>query len=73
MFLNKAKVGKNYKLLAIPSSIKADLIRLGFCEGDLVECIARIPAGPVVLQKALQETAIGNKHAQQIEVEEASA
>lgn len=66
MWLNQVKSGEKISLEQIPSEIKADLIRLGLCEGDSLKCISRIPGGPVVLLKDLQEIAIGNNYAKQI-------
>ncbi len=68
MQLNQAKRGEKILLNFIPANIKADLIRMGLCEGDKLECLAKIPGGPVVLLKDLQEIAIGNSYAQTIQV-----
>ncbi|MDD9899253.1 MAG: ferrous iron transport protein A [Candidatus Melainabacteria bacterium] len=69
MLLNQAKTGQCLKILKLPSELKAKLIRIGICEGDQVCCASKIPAGPVVLLKDLQEIAIGDKQAAQIKVE----
>ncbi len=69
MILNKLKAGDHCVLLKIPDEIRVDLIRLGFCEGDKVLCVANLPLGPVVLQKGLQETAIGNEYCKHILVQ----
>ncbi len=70
MILNSLKSGQTCTLIKIPDAIRSDLIRLGFCEGDKVLCIAVIPGGPMVLQKGLQETAIGNEYCKHIIIEE---
>lgn len=69
MQLDQAKTGSQLNILEIPSELKAQLIRLGICEGDQVTCASKIPAGPVILQKDLQEIAIGNSYAKLIKVE----
>mgnify|MGYP000066450695 CR=1 FL=1 len=66
--LNQARAGEKFILEFIPSSIKAELIRMGLCEGDKIECLAKIPGGPVVLIKDLQEIAIGNNYAKDIQI-----
>lgn len=66
MILSKLKAGENCILTSIPDSIRTELIRLGFSEGDRVKCIASIPGGPSVIQKNLQETAIGNEYCKHI-------
>lgn len=70
MRLDQAKAGKNINILVIPSNLKANLIRLGICEGEQVFCASKIPGGPVIIQKDLQEIAIGNSYAKQIKIEQ---
>lgn len=67
--LSEIKEGKKLSLKKISNGIRAKLIRLGFCEGDQVKCTSKIPGGPVVLKKGLQEIAIGNEFAKDIDVE----
>lgn len=69
MKLSEVKPNDTLKLEFIPKEIKAELIRLGLCIGDSVCCIAKIPQGPVVLLKGLQEIAIGFNYAKQIIVQ----
>jgi Fe2+ transport system protein FeoA len=66
--LNQAKTGESIRLDFIPDTLKANLIRMGFCTGDWVKCIAKIPEGPVVINKGLQEIAIGNNYAREIKI-----
>ncbi len=66
--LNDSKEGKCFTLKSISSELRASLIRLGLCEGDTVKCIANIPGGPVVVEKGLQEIAIGEKFAKDISI-----
>ncbi|MEY3370511.1 MAG: hypothetical protein RLZZ361_1181 [Cyanobacteriota bacterium] len=66
--LNKIKPLHQFVVLTIPDEIRFELIRLGISEGDNLVCVAKIPFGPVVIQKDLQEIAIGAKFASLIEV-----
>jgi len=66
--LNKIKPSERFLVQKIPEEIKYELIRLGISQGDSLLCVAKIPFGPVVIQKDLQEIAIGGKFASLIEV-----
>lgn len=68
MTLDQVKAQQEVCITGIPGSIKAELIRLGLCCGDKLKCIAKIPDGPIVLEKDLIEIAIGNSYAKQIQV-----
>lgn len=67
--LNQIKAGESFILVKLVPEIKTELIRLGLCEGMELRCVAKIPAGPVVVMKDLHEIAIGNKFAREIEVQ----
>lgn len=70
MTLDKVKRGQVFKILAIPSdSIRAQAIRFGIAEGEIVSCAEIIPAGPVVLKKNMQEIAMGRGIAKTINVQ----
>lgn len=66
--LDKAKTGENIRLDFVPDELKVNLIRMGFCSGDWVKCIAKIPEGPVVISKDHLEIAIGNNFAKEIKI-----
>ena len=68
--LHEIKEGSEIKLEEIAESVRTNLIRLGLCVGDTVKCVAKVPNGPVVLSKGLQEVAIGNDFAKNILVRE---
>lgn len=68
MFLNEIKSGQNFKVALIPQELKTILMRLGICEGEELSCINKIPGGPIVLVKDLQEIAIGENYSKRIEV-----
>lgn len=44
-------------------------LRFGMAEGACVKCVARIPAGPIVLRSGRQEIAVGRELAKLIRVE----
>lgn len=70
MTLDKVKRGQLIKILSIPSSsIRAQAIRFGIAEGEIVSCAEIVPAGPVVLKKNMQEIALGRTIARSIDVE----
>jgi len=43
-------------------------LRFGMAEGACVECVTRIPAGPIVLRSGRQEIAVGRSLADRIQV-----
>ena len=43
-------------------------LRFGMAEGAPVSCVARIPAGPIVLRSGRQEIAVGRRLAERIVV-----
>ncbi|MBI5230877.1 MAG: ferrous iron transport protein A [Coriobacteriales bacterium] len=47
-------------------------LRFGISEGACVECITRIPAGPLVLKSGRQEIAVGRSLAKRISVKKIS-
>ncbi len=67
--LDKAKKGSALIVISLPSGeTKAQLIRLGITEGDVVKCIERLPGGTVIVQKNRQEIAIGVELAKKIKI-----
>lgn len=73
MNLDKCRRGQIVKIVSITNSnVKAQAIRFGISEGEVVHCAQIVPAGPVVVRKNHQEIAIGRSLAQQIEVEQIS-
>lgn len=70
MYLNNCRRGQIIKILSIADSIvRAQAIRFGISEGEVVRCQEVVPAGPVVLKKNNQEIAVGRGLASQIRVE----
>ncbi len=73
MNLDKCRRGQIVKITSINNSdIRAQAIRFGIAEGEVVRCEQIVPAGPVVIRKNNQEIAIGRGLARQINVEQIS-
>lgn len=71
--LDKVKRGQKVEICLIPDEkIRAQAIRFGMCEGTVVMCAEKLPAGPIVISKGYQELAIGRGLAKHITVKEAS-
>lgn len=69
MTLAQVKRGTKVKIKSIPDEmIRAQAIRFGISEGAEIECVEKIPAGPVIIRKRFQEIAIGRRLAENIEV-----
>lgn len=69
MTLDSVKKGQKIEIIHIPDDkIRIQAIRLGICEGAILICSEKIPAGPIILQNRLQEIAVGRKLAEQIEI-----
>lgn len=71
--MNLAEVnrGDKFKIVNIPDTmVRAKTLRFGISEGSTVECAEKIPGGPIILKKNLQEIAVGRKLAKKITVDE---
>ncbi|HBV97599.1 MAG: iron transporter [Peptococcaceae bacterium BICA1-7] len=70
MTLDRVKRGQLLKIMSIPDKqIRAQAIRFGIAEGELVNCEEVVPAGPVVIRKNNQLLALGRGLARQISVQ----
>ncbi|MDT3700482.1 MAG: ferrous iron transport protein A [Thermincola sp.] len=70
MKMDNCKRGQRMKIALIERpEVRAQAIRFGISEGEIVHCEEIVPAGPVVLRKNNQEIAIGRRLAREIEVE----
>lgn len=52
---------------------RVNALRFGMAEGAVVQCVTRIPAGPIVLRSGRQEIAVGRSLAKRIQVRPADA
>lgn len=70
MNLDKVSKGQVVRILSIPDvNVRAQAIRFGISENEIVNVSEIILGGPVVLEKGKQEIAIGRNLAKTIEVE----
>ncbi|MEW6662984.1 MAG: FeoA family protein [Bacillota bacterium] len=70
MKLEEVRTGQHVRITSIPDEqVRAQIIRFGIAEGEVVTCVEVIPAGPVIIAKNKQEIAIGRKLARRIGVE----
>lgn len=69
--LDEVKRGQRCRIINIPSEkIRAQALRFGIAEGEIVTCQEKIPAGPVVIARNRQEIAVGRRLARQIQVQQ---
>jgi Fe2+ transport system protein FeoA len=52
---------------------RVQALRFGMAEGACVECVTRIPAGPLVIKSGRQEIAVGRALAKRIRVRRLSS
>jgi ferrous iron transport protein A len=68
--LNDLKTGQSAVIREIQDGETAvQALRMGISPGERITCVAKIPAGPTVIQKGGMELAIGQGLCKQIEVE----
>jgi Fe2+ transport system protein FeoA len=67
--LDQAKRGDKMIVVGVGDEhARINAIRFGMAEGACVQCVTKIPAGPVVLRSGRQEIAVGRELAKRIEV-----
>ncbi|MTI66142.1 MAG: ferrous iron transport protein A [Firmicutes bacterium] len=67
MTLADVKIGDKFTILSIENKdISAQAYRLGISEGANIYCLEKIPKGPVIVKRSLQEIAIGRNLAKKI-------
>ncbi len=67
--LDAIKSGEHIEILGVDDDhARIQALRFGMCEGTCVQCITRIPAGPLVLRSGRQEIAVGRNLAKRIRV-----
>lgn len=67
--LSVAQTGELFEVVRLEDGhARVQALRFGIAEGACVECIARVPAGPIVVRSGRQEIAIGRGLAERIRV-----
>lgn len=71
--LSSARKGEHFEIVHVDDEhARVQALRFGMSEGACVECITRIPAGPIVLKSGRQEIAVGRSLAERIHVRKRS-
>jgi len=67
--LDCIRKGEKIEILSVNDQhARVQALRFGMAEGACVECVTRIPAGPLVLKSGRQEIAVGRALAKRISV-----
>lgn len=67
--LSGVRSGDRIEIIAVDDEhARVQALRFGMAEGACVECITRIPAGPIVVRSGRQEIAVGRSLAERIQV-----
>lgn len=71
--LADARAGERFVVTSVNDEhARVTALRFGMAEGACVDCITRIPAGPIVLKSGRQEIAVGRELARRIGVRAAT-
>lgn len=69
MTLDRIKRGQSFKVISMPDEmIRAQAIRFGIAEGEILTCEEIIPAGPIIVRKERQDIALGRKLCKSIDI-----
>ncbi|MFW6279341.1 MAG: FeoA family protein [Bacillota bacterium] len=69
MTLTELKQGEEFEIIQVPDdNIRVQALRFGISEGAKLSCAEKIPGGPVIIKRNLQEIAIGRNLARKIEI-----
>lgn len=72
--LADARKGQCFVVTSVDDpAARVTCLRFGMAEGASVECVTRIPAGPIVLRSGRQEIAVGRELAKRIQVQQKPA
>lgn len=67
--LDFVRVGDHLEIVSVDDDhARIQAVRFGISEGACVECVTRIPAGPLVIKSGRQEIAVGRSLAKRIQV-----
>jgi Fe2+ transport system protein FeoA len=72
--LDSIRSGEHIEILGVDDEhARIQALRFGMAEGACVQCVTRIPAGPLVLRSGRQEIAVGRNLAKRIRVRKREA
>ncbi len=72
--LDRVRKGEQIEIVSVDDGhARVQALRFGMSEGACVECITRIPAGPLVIKSGRQEIAVGRELAKRISVRRLSS
>lgn len=67
--LSTARKGELFEIISVDDDhARVQALRFGMSAGACVECITRVPAGPIVIKSGRQEIAVGRGLAERIQV-----
>jgi Fe2+ transport system protein FeoA len=67
--LDCVRKGERIEIVSVnDKQARVQALRFGMAEGAFVECVTKIPAGPLVLMSGRQEIAVGRALAKRISV-----
>lgn len=67
--LSTARKGERFEIVSVDDDLaRVQALRFGMSAGACVECITRVPAGPIVIKSGRQEIAVGRGLADRIQV-----
>jgi Fe2+ transport system protein FeoA len=72
--LDRMHKGDRIEIISVNDKhARVQALRFGMAEGACVECVTRIPAGPLVIKSGRQEIAVGRALAKRISVRRLSS
>ncbi len=72
--LDAIRSGEHIEIIGVDDEhARIQALRFGMAEGACVQCVTRIPAGPLVLRSGRQEIAVGRNLAKRIRVRKREA
>lgn len=72
--LDCVRKGERLEIVSVDDGhARVQALRFGMAEGSCVECITRIPAGPLVIKSGRQEIAVGRALSKRISVRRLSS
>lgn len=72
--LDAVRKGDRIEIVSVDDAhARVQALRFGVAEGACVECVTRVPAGPLVIKSGRQEIAVGRSLAKRINVRRLSS